>query len=366
MRWVTALESASDVIVGTGPAPAAAGGGTPLAALERAMLPALQRPPCVVSFSGGMDSSFLLAVAARVARREGLPLPIPVTWRFADAPRAYETPWQERVVRELGLRDWTVLETDDELDLVGPVAQRMLTRHGYLHPPNLHLHLPIVESAVGGALMTGVGGDQVLAGWRRPGRRTAVRTLRDRVPGRLVALRQQRRGMDARPWLRPAVSRQAAAALRAELRAEPHRLDRRIAWHGGRRRLLLTCAGLTALGADAGVAVVNPLVDPGFLASLAADVRGLPLTRAELLHRMAGDVLPEAATALRPKAHFLEVFLREPTREFVRTWDGSGVDTDVVDPDALRTAWSRWPIPGGTGALVQQLWLATASSKVAR
>src|SRR5438874_582354 len=54
----------------------------PLTALERACLPALERPPCVVSFSGGLDSSVVLAAAGRAARRAGLAEPIPVTHRF--------------------------------------------------------------------------------------------------------------------------------------------------------------------------------------------------------------------------------------------------------------------------------------------
>jgi hypothetical protein len=60
-------------------------GTTPRAALEAAVLPALRRSPCLVSFSGGRDSSAVLAVAASVARREGLPLPIPATNRFPGA-----------------------------------------------------------------------------------------------------------------------------------------------------------------------------------------------------------------------------------------------------------------------------------------
>ena len=43
----------------------------PLAALERALIGALRRAPCVVSFSGGRDSSALLAVATRVTSTSG-------------------------------------------------------------------------------------------------------------------------------------------------------------------------------------------------------------------------------------------------------------------------------------------------------
>ncbi|WP_416904082.1 asparagine synthase-related protein [Micromonospora echinospora] len=140
---------------GTEPRPA-----SPLAALEEAVLPALRRPPCLVSFSGGLDSSLVLAVAVRVARRAGLPEPVPATWRFTGAPRADESDWQDRVVAALGCPSWQVLRADDDLDLTGPVARRMLLRHGLLHPANAHLHLPVVELASGGSVLTGAGGDQ--------------------------------------------------------------------------------------------------------------------------------------------------------------------------------------------------------------
>ena len=71
----------------------------PSAALERAVLPALLRPPCVVSFSGGRDSSLVLAAAVAVARSEGLAAPIPITVRFPASAESDEQEWQERVVR---------------------------------------------------------------------------------------------------------------------------------------------------------------------------------------------------------------------------------------------------------------------------
>src|SRR4051794_22650674 len=67
----------------------------PVGALERGLLRALRRPPCVVSFSGGRDSSAVLALAVDVARRHGLPEPVPVAMRFAGAPAADERRWQE-------------------------------------------------------------------------------------------------------------------------------------------------------------------------------------------------------------------------------------------------------------------------------
>ena len=71
--------------------PSPAPGVTPVQVLEQTILAALLRPPCLVSFSGGRDSSGILAVATSLARREGLPLPIPATHRFPEADGTDET-----------------------------------------------------------------------------------------------------------------------------------------------------------------------------------------------------------------------------------------------------------------------------------
>ncbi|MCZ7436966.1 asparagine synthase-related protein [Micromonospora sp. WMMC241] len=340
---------------GSGPAGRPGPARPPLVALERAVLPALRRSPCLVSFSGGLDSSLVLAIAARVARREGLPDPVPVTWRFTDAPRAHETPWQAKIIGELDLgRQWQILQAGDDLDLVGPVARRLLTRYGQLHPPNRHLHLPIVELARGGALLTGIGGDQILNGWRR---------RPDSFRARLGRLRLRRRETDPFPWLRPEAGRQARRALRAERRAEPRRLAQRIAWHLRRRDLTMTRLSLAAVAADHDVLAVSPLLSDGFTAALAARHGRLRSpSRGQLLTAIADAALPPVIVAPRRKAAFDEVFLRAATRDLVNAWDGSGVDGSLVDVRALRREWSAWPIDAGTAALVQQVWLTGLSA----
>jgi hypothetical protein len=57
-------------------------GPTPRAALEELLAEELARQPCFVSFSGGRDSSALLATALDVARRRGLPEPAAFTLRY--------------------------------------------------------------------------------------------------------------------------------------------------------------------------------------------------------------------------------------------------------------------------------------------
>lgn len=324
-----------------------AGAGDPSSALERAVLTGLLKPPCLVSFSGGHDSTLVLAAATAAARRHGLALPVPVTWRFTDAPRADESEAQDAVVNGLGLPDWERLVADDDLDFAGPVSQRVLVRHGLLHPVNAYLHAPLLARATGGTLLTGAGGDQVLETWRRRARRLH----RPYQPPRF-------------PWVRPPVGRRVRGSLWWEKATEPRRPSRRPWWHAGRRDLVLSCQTLQILADDASAQVLHPLLDPGFMTAFSE--RGLAPERvggrAALFRQLFGAALPDIVYVRRPKANLREVFWRAPTRAVVDAWDGQGVDRAVVDVDALRREWSR-PAPSTfTAMLVQQAWLAAHAS----
>jgi asparagine synthase (glutamine-hydrolysing) len=223
----------------------------------------------------------------------------------------------------------------------------------------MHLHLPIVDLAVGGSLLTGWGGDQVLLGWPRP-RRPAGRA-RSLIPTGLVAPLQQQRH-DPFPWLRGRMSRRLIAARRRARRAEPSTIDKRIDFHTRRRDLHLACAGLAAIATDGDVQVIHPFIDFGFTAALSRRTRGRrDLSRSDLLRDISAGQFPDAATAERPKAYFLQVFLRAATRAFAENWTGTGADESIVNPGALQAAWQQWPIPGATAGLVQQLWLHSAT-----
>ncbi len=324
----------------------------------------------MVSFSGGKDSSLLLTVAVGLARREGLPLPVPVTWRFSGAPRAEESAWQDDIIRLLRVVDWQVMTADDDLDIVAPLAQRMLRVNGVRYPANLHLHEPIAEAATGGSLITGLGGDQVLTCWYQPpawaggawarlhrlGSRTA------RAAGRPHQARTER------PWLRPQVARSVHAAWRQDRMSEPHDPVERLAWRSGRRHLALTRASCAELALAHGVEVHHPLLDKGFLASLAASIPSAgSLTRSELIALVGGDSVPPLVYRRTTKAWFGEVFVGEASRAFAAGWDGSGADADLVDARVLRDLWSTSRFPSGTDLLIQQLWLQQdrATSRVA-
>jgi hypothetical protein len=352
---------------------AAAGdrGRTPLAALEDAVLPALQRDPCLVAFSGGRDSSAVLAAATRVASREGLPPPVPVTLRLRDAPLADESDWQEQVVRHLGLRDWERREAGDELERLGPLSVSVLRRHGVLYPPNTFLQIPLLEAARGGCLVSGLGGDELLASWRwrthldalarrrRPTPRDALRLVYAASPGAVRAWRERRRYRLAElVWLTPDAARSAshlAAAARAE---QPRSWSRWVDWFARRRFVAAAQWSLSLLAADAGTVLAQPLLDPGFLAAIArAGGRLGPGDRTAAMRAVFGGLLPDAVLARPTKARYSEVLWGRGARDFAARWSGRGAG-ELVDAAALREEWLK-PSPHEDSAmLLHAAWLS--------
>ncbi len=341
----------------------------PRAALAACMAAPLSRPPCIVSFSGGRDSSLVLALAVEVARREGLQLPVPVTVRPSGDADPEEDEWQERVVEHLGLDDWVRVGIGEGLDCIGPQAQRTLLRHGILWPANVHFHLPQFERAAGGSVLTGVGGDEVFStsGWSRIHLVLARRARpepRDalRLAGALAPTAVMKRVVIARSeveleWLRPVVQREVVAGLAEEAAAEPLRWRRRFSWLLGLRYLEVGTRGLDVLAADWDVQMHHPLLDPTFVGTLV----GLPAERrfrdrTEALTKLFADLLPAGLESRTSKAVFAETLWGGPSRAFAMEWDGSGVDPEIVDAEALRR---RWQVDGTPGphTLLQSLWL---------
>ena len=326
-----------------------------------------------MSFSGGRDSSAVLAVAAGLARREGLPLPIPATNVIAAAQDADESAWQHRVIAHLGLQDWLRIEHADELDIIGPYAHRVLATHGLLWPCNVHFHLPLLDAARGGSLLTGIGGDELFAAARRS-HVAALRARADRPHPRdairiALALAPQalRRAVIARrepvtfPWLLPHARRAATAADAAETAAEPRALRDRLAWWQTLRYLGVGVTGLELIARDADVGIAHPLLSRRFWAAVAHTAAPDGFAgRTDGMRRLFGELLPDEIIERRSKAGFNNVFWTERARSFATTWEGGGVPHELVDVAALQAHW-RAPRPlAQSFLLLQAAWLRGA------
>jgi asparagine synthase len=369
------LEVATGLVLGVGPELEIVGrtrlSEPPLRALERAVLPSLQRPPCVVSFSGGRDSSVVLAVAAAVARKEGLPLPIPATNRFPSAAATDESEWQERIVAHLALDEWIRLEHHDELDCVGPVATDALRRHGLLWPFNAYFHVPLLQLASSGSLLTGVGGDElmspsrwsraldVLHGRQRPQLLDVFRIGLAFAPPALRSRILRRRLPVQYAWLRQQARRAFAQTWAAQAAGDPRGWNAHFAWVRRLRYLQVGAASLRRLAADEDVSVGHPFLDAGFGAALANLPPGERFgTRGEAMQALFGGLLPEAVLARPVKTVFDEVFWNEASRTFAARWNGEGIDEEIVDREALAAEWARSAPDPRSFLLLQAAWLA--------
>jgi hypothetical protein len=339
------------------------------AALEAAVLPALRRPPCVVSFSGGLDSSVVLAIASSVARREGLPLPFALTLRFPGIAEADESSWQEAVLAVVPVGDWERVELHDELSVVGPVAADVLRRHGLLWPFNAYVHVPVFDRARGGAVLTGVGGDElfVRSRWERLAAiaaREAHPKLRDLplvalalTPRPLRAMALERRSPPDLPWLSVQARKQLAYSWAAEAGAEPRSASRRASWRLRLRSLRMVTRSLGALAVDRDVEVLHPLANPAVAIALARDRATVDAGRGERLRAIVGDLLPAQLFERRTKASFNAAFWDDGARRLAGDWSGQGVDPELVVVDRVREAWLADVPDGRTFTLLQSFWL---------
>jgi asparagine synthase (glutamine-hydrolysing) len=375
IRPLTTLEISSGLVLPPARRPPELPGTdlTPRAAFEAAILPALRRSPCLVSFSGGRDSSAVLATATALARRKGLPLPVPITHRFPSAGLSQETEWQEQVIGHLGLEDWVRIDAAGDLDCVGPVATTVLRRHGLLWPCNAYFHEPIFEAAAGGAVITGVGGDEafspsswaraldVLRGRARPGPRNLAHTAFALAPRAVKRAAIRRWLPEICPWLRSEARRRIETFVAGEAASEPLRWRRRYRElaDSGYMEVSLGSLGVLASGHD--VQLGHPFHDRHFLAALAAlPAAERPASRSDAMTMLVGDLLPPTLLNRSTKARFDEVFWTEHSRELVADWDGEGVDPELVDLDRLREEWSKPTPEAHTFTLLQSVWLTRA------
>ncbi|MGH2934754.1 MAG: asparagine synthase-related protein [Gaiellaceae bacterium] len=339
---------------------------SPHEALRAALLPALADPPCLVAFSGGRDSAVLLAVAADVARREGLAPPVPATIRFPAHPETQEDEWQELVVVHLGLADRLVVDLEDELDLLGPLATDFLRRHGPREPATAVFPLPLLQAAIGrGCLVFGHGGDDLLSPWRgahladvraqrtRPSFQTVRQSALAAAPRPLARAVLARRA-PILPWL---TSRGQRAARRAwaDETAEPIRFDKHVRRAAARPALRRSERTLRIVVGEAGASVYVPFLDPLVVEALARAGGATGFGgRSSATAVLAGGTLPPAVLERRGKASFNTAYWGAATRRFAERWSGGGIDPELVDADELRAAWLA-DVPDQRSALLLQL-----------
>lgn len=356
--------------------PSRARPGTARAVLETLLLESMATGRLSLSFSGGRDSSLLLAVATDVARRHGHPDPLPITLRH-PSPESDESEFQSAVITHLGLVDWERIDVANSLDALGNVATAALLRNGLLAPANIYLHAKMLEVAPPGVLVTGRGGDEVLgtiawqlsgvlAGRRRPTARDAGRlgfALSPRSVRRAVTVRQQ---AGTFPWLRPDAEQQVVRRLADD------DISTRVRWDTGAllwarsRTNQLAEHGLARIAEAASVRVMSPLADERFVKAFAGEM-GLagPSSREAATRYLAGGLLPELLVRRSSKASFDQLIWGPGFRAFVDRWDPATLDPTVrtlVDPEAVRRLW-REPSPRyQLLLLLQQAWLDQEAS----
>ncbi|NNC11891.1 hypothetical protein HII28_08365 [Planctomonas sp. JC2975] len=338
-------------------------------ALEDEIARAIAVRPSFVSFSGGRDSSAVLAVAVHMARARDLTPPQPVILRYPGDFDSDETEWQTLVLDHLGIDNPVIIELAERSTYLDADAQASLRRHGLLYPAALHLKNHIFPVASGGVLLTGEGGDEVL-GTRRVTPYSLLLHYRRRPSRALLRWawsagstargRARREAKDAARLL-PWITEEARRLLTDDIAVEE-----RAPLHWGRETQRMTSAripkalahNLQLLADEYDVQVAHPLLAPGFMFALAREGgRWGYAGRTDLMRHLFADLLPEALLSRSSKAHFGAVRWGTPEREFARSWDGGGVPTDLVDVEALRSEWLSDHPAGASVPLLHAAWL---------
>ena len=320
---LTELEVASGIVVGQGSGPRFTMDArfTPIEVLRARAQSLLLKTPCVVAFSGGRDSSAVLAVLVDVARREGLPEPVAVTVRWDDDQLSDESEWQEQVIATVGAQNWEILRPGTDLDLLGDEATSILEGQGLMWPPPSYALRPIIRRAAGGVFLSGEGGDEAFGLWPYGHLWATIRNRKIPSQGDLRALalglaprpiRRRRWKHNLPPyqrWLRPEALRQTADALADDQADDPLSWGRYQVVSRRRRSTDLFVATLDRLCALEGSTYSAPFLEEEFLASLGA--WGGPLgrgNRTEVMTALFSDVLPGPVLARSSKASFGGVF----------------------------------------------------------
>jgi hypothetical protein len=370
------LDVATGQMLGTEPQPPLPDlpeGALPLPILRNFLARALEGGNCYVSFSGGRDSTATLGLAADVARERGLPQPIPITMRFPAYSGKNEDEIQELVVSHLKLDDWIRLDFEDELELIGPIAQSAMLRHGLLFPASSHTMIPLGETIGRGRLVLGIGqGDffsywrlaklsDVFLGKRRPTVRDAGLLAYALLPKAVRTAHAKRHPMLEMPWLRPEMAREARQATARRFTHGPLRCDHAIMVERTFRCHQGSLRCLKATSAETGTDIVVPYLDPDLQMAMVrtSGWRGRG-SRGSVLRAQVGHLLPERALGRTDSTNFQRVLWGHRARAFAESWSGAGLDTEMVDPEVLRDEWLSDSPDFRTAGLLQLAWLSEA------
>lgn len=339
-------------------------------AMERVVAEAVSGGTCYVLFSGGRDSSLVLAMAVAAARRLGVPDPVPVTAIYPGDEKSDETEWQDLVLGHLGVTERVVISIADERSTLGELALGHLRRRGLVWPEAVHTQPVFFKQLDPGTILTGEGGDAfiearritplhlMLSRRRLPSwalLRASVGALAP-APVARVKARQNYADPDLLPWYLP--------AARSVLAADEVNVRGPLPWDRATRALFdlrTTRLGLDNAVVSAGeykLRMRHPIAEPSVIAALAREggrwgFRG----RTNLFRRLGADLLPDAVLARRTKAAFNASRWGVRERDFAEGFTGGVFNPRFIDEGRLRAVWlSERPHPVSY-FLAQIAWL---------
>ncbi|MGD9793299.1 MAG: asparagine synthase-related protein [Acidimicrobiia bacterium] len=325
-----------------------------------------------VLFSGGVDSSLLLALATKVARERGLAEPTAITYRY-DAPgSAIDVHYQECAIAHIRATNWAVLERGTA-ELIGPDAAAAIATVGVLQPAPSHVHLAAFDLArqagPSPVVMTGEGGDETFAAQNCTiPRSLAAYTLRHSRQPRQVLARYRaasRWVFDSGrppsvtkwfPWLTP--EGMSEVKRRRLFPARPPAFRRLTAVDRRQRRGYAVdgIAQMSRLADSRGVELVHPLLEDEFVTAL---TRQLPVrwftSRSTLIGHLWPGLLPAEVLYRTSKGEFTDAYFGSACREFAARWTGDSLASPYIDNERLRASWlgdQPWP----SAHLLQVAW----------
>jgi len=337
----------------------------------------LAHGPLYVAFTGGRGSTASLALSVNHARRHGHELPIPVTVRYPGIFTDAELRHQERIIAHLRLDRWERVSVAEDLDLVGPLAARVLSRTGAVWPAHAYTLVPLMERAREGLLTIPTGSSDffgfwrwaplasVLAGRRRPTARDLMLLLASLLPAGWRTRLALRRGYPPpMPWLRPDAERHARKLLAARQAMVPLRFDQAVLTQSTHRCFAVGAQTVQRLAEMTGARVLEHLYEREWLGGFAAagGWRGFGTSR-ELFARLAGHLLPPGALAPPTRADLTPVLFGAYSRGFAESWSGGGLDPELIDAERLRAVWLSERPDARSACLLQYAWLSERSAQ---